>query len=807
MGIDYKDLNPEWKELQEEKLMKCKVDVKAMNFWVSLAMLMAVFAGCGGGGGGSAAPPQGGSFSLTPEPAVLNSTIPADGVATVGTSVQVVPSGDFTGSVTFTIEGVPDGVTAAFSDPSSTTATSLQLTVDAFAVQCSAILTVTGTSPGVPDATTTVDLTLLTADKLPILATVEEELRQYASQGMTPLEQAQSIAAFMQGRNEYVDAGVDEETLSAWGELQNGRLHVVSTGYFPSKEAPGAPAPLLAGIDSDERSSVLSVSKLPQAVTTLGADRAAAGSGNALPGSSYARLLHSFGTNFEGQDPINDAVGWLKDAGWKIRSGAEGDASLELLKTVKGDGFFYINSHGGQARKSSTNTNFFCVSSSTIQNSALDETYKDDWDNYRIVYYTGKNGETILGGLVDDFETWYGITYAFVEKYMSFSSNSIVWINACHSQGGASSTNAFRFACLQKGAGVYFGWTSTLSSAGAYPAIRYFVDRSLGANKYEPEYPAQRPFPWDLVVPDMTAKGLARGANGEVLVPTPQTPGTPPSLLAPSIRLIEVDEYSYDMKLKGYFGSDQGEVSVGGTPVTVKSWDSEEITCELPKDLSGDVLVKVRGLESNPRPLTQWIVPLSYTWDMTGGFIKWTGTGELRYRLDVSGFREKPGDAPTYLRRGTWPVLEGGITVSVSGNVNPCSITGGTVTLPSLPSDKNPTAFIQAPLIVDANTNTGLLGLAFGANPAPWQLVCPGAPPANLMPSFGKLPLLESYFYQTQEEDAEAEVGPLPAVNVTYGADMALNGGIFTDSTAGTMKVEWKNPTQTSPPRPDDAGI
>ncbi|WP_338285290.1 LamG-like jellyroll fold domain-containing protein [Luteolibacter sp. LG18] len=61
-------------------------------------------------------------------------------------TINVAPTGGFTGSVTFTASGLPTGVTASFSPASSTTTTTLTLTANATATTGTKDITVTGTS-------------------------------------------------------------------------------------------------------------------------------------------------------------------------------------------------------------------------------------------------------------------------------------------------------------------------------------------------------------------------------------------------------------------------------------------------------------------------------------------------------------------------------------------------------------------------------------------------------------------------------------------------------------------------------------
>lgn len=726
----------------------------------------------------------------------------------MSTTVHCLPSDGFSGDITLAVSGLPDGVVSAFTPTSAVNAWTLQLTVDACATSGTATLTIRGSAPGAADATTTLGLTLSTpaeGDKLAILSSVEQECSRLCSQNLTQPQMADAIAAFMKGQPEYVEVGVDPVTQYAWGILQDGRMHIVeasnapapSTGFSPTKSIPVPPSGQSPVTRSSESSSNPLGELLPGAAGAVD---------NVLPASSTARLLQSLGPGFAVQDVIDDMAKWLNDAGWNVCP--DNDASLANLRNVKGDGFFFLWAHGGgndNNRGSSYDHDlYFCVTSSTTHSLILDFTQavRQDWHDCAIVLMTCRTGTRSLGS--DDHQTYYGITWKFVEKYWSFSPNSIVWINACSSFGYTPKNLEFRKQVCKKGAGTYFGWMGTLED-GSEPA-RYFTDRCLGANKFRPETPFQRPFPADLVYADMLNKGgpLISGANGEALLILPAT--TPAAELAPSIRLLEVDEFSGTMKLKGAFGADQDTVIVGDAKVQILNWSSTEIKCNLPEDAFGDVQVTVRGLKSNIRPLTRWDVPLEYSWTLKDGVMLWTGFGKLSYRLDVSGFRTKPGEAPTYLRRGTWPMQCSGLSMTPTSEriVFPCVLVGGTVKVTTMPDASKPAYYLMAPLIADPNSHTGVIGLAF-AGKTPWAIQCPMGISVPMAPAFLKLQGPE-FFFQTQEENVLATVGPLPALAVAYDKSMCLLDLSFPDATAGTLKIQWQGATESSPPRPDNAG-
>ncbi len=98
------------------------------------------------------------SYTLSANPTGLTVAQGGSGASTI----TVAPSGGFTGSVAFTISGLPAGVTASFSPASSTSATTLTLHVASTAALGSSVMTITGTS-GTISKTTTLSLAVTAA--------------------------------------------------------------------------------------------------------------------------------------------------------------------------------------------------------------------------------------------------------------------------------------------------------------------------------------------------------------------------------------------------------------------------------------------------------------------------------------------------------------------------------------------------------------------------------------------------------------------------------------------------------------------
>ena len=444
--------------------------VKLLRLMISalFVLLQVIQTGCGGGGedpvggngGGNPVP----GFTLTLNPGSLSIPLPATGNAIANAGIRVVPSNGFTGTVNFSLQGAPQGVSGTFTPAASATSTSLQLSIASTVPAGNYTLAIKGSASGIPDASVNLNLGLTGAPPSAtpeVVLAVENAARTIMAQSTPKLDQVMAIAAFMGTRSEYQATGIDEGSLCAWGLLKNGKLHIVANNRDPHPAPVGTPAPI------------------PVPVVA----------GASMSPSSFARLFHSFGGGFEGQDPINDVSGWLKSAGWSVRSGIEGDARVATLRGVSGDGFFYINCHGGRVDVTTpAGTALVCgIQSPTLAdvNPEKIPEYADDLASHRLAYFTAKNGRQI---------SWESATRhrhplrhhgGFVDKYWSFAKDSIVFVNACYSGRNAE----FIFACKKKGASVWAGRKAHGRGLPQHPLLRGPLP---GSQQYQPENPKQR---------------------------------------------------------------------------------------------------------------------------------------------------------------------------------------------------------------------------------------------------------------------------------------------------------------------------
>lgn len=471
----------------------------------------------------------------------------------------------------------------------------------------------------------------------------EEYFESLLAQRLPREEVNEALVEWLRERPEFRDAGTGDLS-SVWAIFVDGMPYAIANNRDPVPPSsavrtayePGTPgAALLPGPGSRAEATE-------------------------LPEPLQVRLLHSLGPGFTGQAPIDDLAEWFRNAGYTVVAGNEGDARIEKLRQVKDDAFFYFNTHGATGTLD-TGERFYMMGTSSIS-SEVKNRFKDIADDLlhrRLVQLTAPNGLTKPDGTPDS-DTRYAITYRFVEQYMEFGENSVVFFNVCGSTHPSPFVTAFRDAVMKKKAGVYVGWSSTISSDPAFRGVRYFVDRLLGANEYRAEDPKQRPFPWAEVLEEMKREGLARdpltGAELTGVASGRNDPGV--GLLAPSIRLLLANQWDDELTIYGIFGEKpeakvDGEVSIddgsGPTPMEILDWKPTEIKVRLPPSgagSAGDVVVTVRGHQSNARRLMSWTGKVVFT-VRDGGSLTLRAELDLDVRQDPASIRMKPGETPT----------------------------------------------------------------------------------------------------------------------------------------------------------------
>ena len=503
---------------------------------------------------------------------------------------------------------------------------------------------------------------------------------QLIAQGLEGDALNDAIRDWLAARPEFEAAGVEEGS-GAWARFTDGRMLILTTDRDPAE--PDTASEGGTGASAQATPAALRAATQAGAVVASRFQRAGApqavfaASAGPLPASRQVRLMNAFGPGFAASQKVIDELhGWFTDAGYTLASGSGNEASLADLRQVSGDGFVYVNAHGGRGRKRDLSKMFSIQSSTKLSlDNERDPQIAAELAAEQIVYHGAYTGVKKLG--LKMWDVRYGITYRFVEKYWDLGDNAVVFLNVCYSAAAHDEVASFVFAMHKAGAGQYLGWSGTVSTAPAFKAVRYFVDRALGANEYRAEDPRQRPFDLASVFEEMKAAGLARdNATGAQLELRPSAVGAN-AILAPSIYALRPGEDGEDeLYIHGTFGSDPGEsnrsVTIGGQQMSVDSWTDAMITVPIPRTgagSSGDVVVTSLGRKSNARALVVWRGSLNYTLDAPGSLAQ-SMEFDLNLRGDPDRARKQPGADPEDLPATFWlqPIRGGTGTYSAGGS-------------------------------------------------------------------------------------------------------------------------------------------
>jgi len=443
--------------------------------------------------------------------------------------------------------------------------------------------------------------------------------------------ETQRLLEFVRGRTEFTESGMEDGAV--WARFPDGTTLIIGNNLVatrPNRVASAAPVlwKLAMGVGPPETRNVL--------------------------------LGGSLGSTYQG---FTEELAGIFEQGGYAR--VQPDSTVDALKSLDHVAVLYLNAHGATVPLRSGGASEYAVWTSTRRaaDGSTDTPYLADLLDGSLTYYQAHvytDDATVPGGVRRSVETHYAITSKFVRKYWTgkFAAQSLVFINACKS----SSAEAFDFqmACLTAGAGVHLGWTDRVQGGDAVVSASFLFDRMIGSNwpTVLPEMPPQRPFPLLEVWDEMRGRQRPNQAYDLASSVNPGTRDTASLFpfmqdgefgLAPSIRDLAVHEQADELSVNGWFGDVPGIVTVGNKEVTVKSWTSWGIVCDLPRSgegSTGDVRVIVGDAHSsNPVPLTAWHGTSTYT-EEGRGTLKMTMTFDFRIRGDVHGYRAAPGEVP-----------------------------------------------------------------------------------------------------------------------------------------------------------------
>lgn len=465
---------------------------------------------------------------------------------------------------------------------------------------------------------------------------------------------------------------------SIWGEFTDGRLLMLAQAVpYPmdgeeegDSFLPSGDSSLLQPVLTNNTDNLYLASYSLIDQNRNPEPRLAGAEGPNLPESSTAIVMSALPDRYGGEwDTIQS---YMEEKNYDVNSPMPD--VIALRSQVKDIGVMYFATHGafglpvddkGYVLKAAyvpddftfENTIFGLMTSTTFS-SENEESFSDDLDNLRLVYFNKVEdlgrGMKLNKKYFPDLHWSYAITGRFVEEYMSFSENSFVFIGAC---SGFDESMISSFS--NSNASVYAGWTAPIAGLNARFAPMTVFQLLLGVEGHvevieESSHP-YRPFDHVRIWSFLQERGLNIDTGFRRYAVLKVT-GENKVILAPSIRWMDVYEEDEELHLEGMFGDTPGKVTINHDEVSiVGGWAPDKLIVELPSiDSSngyGDVIVTVNDHESNAVPLTLWEGEFTYTIvaeEMWAPGLEQRVEVEIAIRADVHEYREKPGDEPEY---------------------------------------------------------------------------------------------------------------------------------------------------------------
>lgn len=347
----------------------------------------------------------------------------------------------------------------------------------------------------------------------------------------------------------------------------------------------------------------------------------------------------------------------LKDQGWRIHGERRFTVdAVSALASVE-MGIFYLAAHGGMfGPREQEEYAFITETRATEENEAK---YRADIRTGRLIYHRDRNREKEAAG--KEKPPCLAVTASYVKRHFKFSDGALVVTLCCNS--GSPMGQGFRDALASGKAITHVAWDGNGNDYGAR-SMEYMFDRLTGANKQDPAKPKNRAFDMNSVWEFMGQKATRDIRPNLLVTPTvyefwefPKSDayikriGAGFDLSNPVISELSVDSED-KLLIHGNFGSEPGEVSIGGTKVAVQSWDNDKLELVLPTGASdppgshGDVVVTARKRTSNRRVLTSWRGVVKYTYSTTWlpgntGLLTCEYTIDLHVRGDAHELRTK----------------------------------------------------------------------------------------------------------------------------------------------------------------------
>lgn len=424
---------------------------------------------------------------------------------------------------------------------------------------------------------------------------------------------------------------------NAWGRFDDEQIAIVCKNHAPASGKGGSA--LRDALNSNSPNS---------------GDSRRSASGWGVPDSADVDLMWGYGPGTYYTNPVMDLEAILDDAHYSANSGP---TSVSSLRNIIDEGVLYIDSPAGLSSNKLGLTEYW-IGLDEDFSFVNEDSLSADISAKRVAYMFALDG-------AGSGKWKYCFGAKFVEQYMSFSPNSLVFLNTPLSGLGTDMIEQFHWAH----ASLVLGWTANVPNDVSYAGAIHLIDRVLGANTLgRSEDPPIRAFGLQETLFDMQNRGVSAGQQ----ILYPPAPANPYdslirfydvynpfdafNLFVPTVEHMVVN-YDQDaignvLEIYGDFGDSLVKPSVllGNIWPTVVSFDQSEIICTLPDSgySSGNLSVFVDSaltISSSDKQLTEWRGSISLS-AVGPGTLKHEVIYDLHFRADIDYYRSSPDTSP-----------------------------------------------------------------------------------------------------------------------------------------------------------------
>jgi PKD repeat protein len=463
----------------------------------------------------------------------------------------------------------------------------------------------------------------------------------------TPLNSVITNAAtFLASQGLVTVSGTAETGAGVWAQLKDGSFYVLMID--PKTE-----------IDEESKACTVETERgqsAPSAAATPKDDDS-----GGVPSRPLV-FLNLVPGNPSAVDLVKTIAGYASNHGYSNATGvtaAEGSANygtVDWFKTLADYGVAYVNSKGFTFSLYKDNkapwvtavmtTDPRDLNRETDPNFMVEKISGHVFDGTVVSWKKGSDGAVYPVNT----ERYFVSSRFFLAYCGAFETNSMLYLD-----GGAFRSTDMTSVFTGKNVGMFMGWNAIPAQDAVDTAARYLFSRAFGEQVMDPPVPPNRPASLDeafsglelkhfdtSTLPYTDLEPLTSPIELRYGSPNPE----PEVMLRPSIwGGMWMASDGKRLVIPGNFGDTPGTVTVGGTDEAVDEWNpGDSVWVEIGSSDIGDVVVTLKGHESNTVPLCQWSGSITADGDLGDTGPHAHVQCAARIRSDVHKARSGPPD-------------------------------------------------------------------------------------------------------------------------------------------------------------------